>query len=98
MGLKRAWDGNHRKVCLRNDFIEAIKLIREENNDLHENWNLIIESHQMLKREWLIDIDHVYRDNNIETYIFAKRSLEIPPSFHLVILSDFRLFSACNIV
>lgn len=48
------WDGNHKKVCLRNDFAYAIKLIKEGNNDLHENWNLIQENHHILEIGWFI--------------------------------------------
>ncbi|XP_028772275.1 uncharacterized protein LOC114729445 [Neltuma alba] len=52
MGLKRAWDLGEKKVILRCDSSDAVQLILEEENSLHEDGSIIHEIKTMLKRSW----------------------------------------------
>ncbi|XP_028790665.1 uncharacterized protein LOC114746605 [Neltuma alba] len=51
LGLKRAWDLVERDITLRSDSAEALQVITGAENPLHEDWNVISEIKNMMKRE-----------------------------------------------
>ncbi|XP_028799136.1 uncharacterized protein LOC114754522 [Neltuma alba] len=88
IGLKRAWEGGHRRVCLFSDSLETIHLLQEGDNELHENWALIKECSSMIQSKWLVELCHIGREENLEADALAKRALSLPPGLHLTHLED----------
>ncbi|XP_028798872.1 uncharacterized protein LOC114760890 [Neltuma alba] len=76
MGLKRVWDKSYRNILLRSDSQEALNLLHNKPPDLREDYMLIKEVQEMIKRDWRVELRYIQREQNTLADILAKRALE----------------------
>ncbi|XP_028782991.1 uncharacterized protein LOC114739108 [Neltuma alba] len=80
-GLKRAWNSGFRNVVLRLDSSDAIRLLKDPTPELNEDWALIEEVKNMLKRNWRVECQLFDRDDNWMADMLAKQALNDKPGF-----------------
>ncbi|CAI0624775.1 unnamed protein product [Linum tenue] len=64
VGLKIAWDEGHNKVELNLDSETAIAIIKNSVDDDHRHRLLATTINKLLRLEWEVKINHVYREMN----------------------------------
>ncbi|CAI0374831.1 unnamed protein product [Linum tenue] len=64
MGLQRAWDEGYRKVQLQLDSQVAVKLLQDTGYRDHAQAGVLSRAHELISREWEVDIKHIYREGN----------------------------------
>lgn len=70
--LKMAWRMNFSAVVLEPDSMEAINLLQGREVGSVEDWALIQNCRELLDRQWVVEIKHIFRQANKVSDWLAK--------------------------
>ncbi|GKV51783.1 hypothetical protein SLEP1_g58408 [Rubroshorea leprosula] len=79
-GLTMAWNSGFRKVILESDCLAAVnRVLGEDYQDpKHLCSHLILACRQLLKRDWICQVRHVYREANFCADFLASNFRHLP--------------------
>ncbi|KAJ1383120.1 Ribonuclease H domain [Sesbania bispinosa] len=64
-GLRFAWEKGWRKIVLESDAQEVVHVLQGITSlGCHNHFELIKEVFNLLQREWVVQLQHIYRDAN----------------------------------
>ena len=81
-GLSIAWQYGFHRVYVEVDNMRVMKLISNPNTLVNEHFFLIKAIQDLLWRDWLIKVDHIYREANEATYFLASYSFSFSLGLH----------------
>ncbi|CAN1800931.1 Putative ribonuclease H protein At1g65750 [Linum perenne] len=90
-GLQRTWDGGYRKVQLFMDSMAAISLLKEVHHTSHQHGLEILQLRELCERDWMIRINHTYREGNHADDFLASTGYDYPLGSHTISISDSKL-------
>ncbi|CAN1147840.1 Putative ribonuclease H protein At1g65750, partial [Linum perenne] len=70
-GIHIAWDRGFRRIIVQLDSRVAFKLLLGDGEDSHQHSSEIASFREMLDRDWMIKVDHIYREGNRATDYLA---------------------------
>lgn len=74
-GLQLTWKRNYRNVILRSDSLDAIRLILGGGNGNADDRELTEGCKVLLTREWVVEVEHVFREGNRVADWLAKSAI-----------------------
>ncbi|KAL4331213.1 hypothetical protein AHAS_Ahas13G0477600 [Arachis hypogaea] len=83
-GLKMAWDLGFKKATLETDSKAVLQTLQKKEETQNHPEALVRSIGQILKRDWQLNIKHVYREANRSADWLAKNNLEVFPGFHFI--------------
>ncbi|CAN1186613.1 Putative ribonuclease H protein At1g65750 [Linum perenne] len=90
-GLQLAWDAGHHQVAVQTDSQAVIRLIWEEGVPSHQHASEVIGIRDLLQREWVVTISHVFREANKSADFLASLGHDRDLGLHLIDVSDCNL-------
>jgi ribonuclease HI len=63
-GLKLAWNQGYRKVELRLDAMNVVKILNREKSVTNFSWSLCKRIWRLVELDWEVQIQHTYREGN----------------------------------
>lgn len=69
-----AWDKGFKDVLLETDSRVALLMINNKKRDDSYNVILVDKCRQILQREWIVQIEHIYREANMVADWLANRA------------------------
>ncbi|CAN1342712.1 Putative ribonuclease H protein At1g65750, partial [Linum perenne] len=64
IGLQIAWDRGFRRIIVQLDSRVAVQLLLGDGEDSHQHSSEIASFREMLDRDWMIKVEHIYREGN----------------------------------
>ncbi|CAI0433724.1 unnamed protein product, partial [Linum tenue] len=86
-GLQITWEAEIRKVVLQTDSSTTLKLI-ETATPHHSHYTSVTEIRRWLRRDWQVQIHHVFREANVVADHLANSGHALPVGLHRVIAPD----------
>ncbi|KAJ6420916.1 hypothetical protein OIU84_028322 [Salix udensis] len=71
-GLKLAWDRGYRKINCHSNSKDALRLLSANQVGFHKYRALIFEIRELLRRDWTVRIEHIFREANFCADFMAK--------------------------
>ncbi|PKI55928.1 hypothetical protein CRG98_023660 [Punica granatum] len=97
-GLEMAWDLGFRRISLEVDLETVVRLLRSSNVQACSNGALLRDIRSLLQRDWLVVVEHTFREGNfctdwLENYalicpIGVHRLSSCPPRLHFLLFGD----------
>ncbi|KAH9734293.1 putative ribonuclease H protein [Citrus sinensis] len=81
-GLRMAWDLGYRRIQVGTDNCSVVQLIKENNANVTEFSNIIEMIKDLIRRDWRIQIDHIYREANSAADFLSTHALSLPLGVH----------------
>ncbi|KAH9706368.1 hypothetical protein KPL70_012184 [Citrus sinensis] len=81
-GLRMAWDLGYRRIQVGTDNCSVVQLIKENNANVTEFSNIIEMIKELIRRDWRIQIDHIYREANSAADFLSTHALSLPLGVH----------------
>ncbi|CAN1233376.1 Putative ribonuclease H protein At1g65750, partial [Linum perenne] len=81
-GLQLAWERGYRKIQLQLDSQCAVQLLQGGDLEDHAHAATIIMARELLRRDWEVQILHVYRESNHVADYLANIGHSCPLGFH----------------
>ncbi|CAN1813110.1 Putative ribonuclease H protein At1g65750 [Linum perenne] len=91
-GLQLAWEQGYRKIQLQLDSQCAVQLLQREGLEDHAHAATIMTATELLRRNWEVQILHVYRESNHAADFLANVGHSCPLGFHSIEQSDPNLY------
>ncbi|CAN1125966.1 Putative ribonuclease H protein At1g65750 [Linum perenne] len=91
-GLQLAWEQGYRKIQLQLDSQCAVQLLQREGLEDHAHAATIMTATELLRRNWEVQILHVYRESNHAADFLANIGHSCPLGFHSIEQSDPNLY------
>ncbi|CAN1836512.1 Putative ribonuclease H protein At1g65750, partial [Linum perenne] len=83
-GLQLAWEQGYRKIQLQLDSQCAVQLLQGDDLEDHAHAATIIMARELLRRNWEVQILHVYRESNHVADYLANVGHSCPLGFHSI--------------
>ncbi|CAN1279411.1 Putative ribonuclease H protein At1g65750 [Linum perenne] len=83
-GLQLAWERGYRKIQLQLDSQCAVQLLQGDDLEDHTHAATIIMARELLRRDWEVQILHVYRERNHVADYLANMGHSCPLGFHSI--------------
>ena len=80
--LNLAWKKGYRKIILEMDSKVAIQLITNGTNSTNAATRLVLDIRRMLKLDWMVQVNHVFREGNRAADTLANISIRLPLGLH----------------
>ncbi|CAN1127069.1 Putative ribonuclease H protein At1g65750, partial [Linum perenne] len=90
-GLELAWNYGFRRVELQVDSQAAISLLSSQTVPEHQHAVEVLHFQYLCKRDWRVNIRHVFHEANNAANFLASQGYEFPFGTHLFPLSDCNL-------
>ncbi|CAN1192281.1 Putative ribonuclease H protein At1g65750 [Linum perenne] len=90
-GLHRTWDAGYRKVQLFMDSMAEISLLKEVHHTSHQHGLDILQLRELCERDWMIQINHTYREGNHAADFLPSTGYDYPLGSHTISISDSKL-------
>ncbi|CAN1853745.1 Putative ribonuclease H protein At1g65750 [Linum perenne] len=90
-GLELAWEYGFRRVELQLDSQVAILLLTSSKVHEHQHAAEVLHFQNLCRRDWIVNIRHIFREANKVADFLASRGFEFPFGIHLFPLSDCNL-------
>ncbi|CAN1809758.1 Putative ribonuclease H protein At1g65750 [Linum perenne] len=90
-GLDLAWEYGFRRVELQIDSQVAITLLTSQAEPEHQQAAEVLHFRNLYKRDWRVNIRHVFREANKPADFLASQGYDFPFGMHLFPLSDCNL-------
>ncbi|CAN1175315.1 Putative ribonuclease H protein At1g65750 [Linum perenne] len=87
-GLQMAWDRGHRRVVAQLDSAVAVALLEADGEITHQHAAEIYQFRELLKRDWCIQVRHIYREANKAADFLAGRGHSLGLGNHTIPTSD----------
>ncbi|CAN1767765.1 Putative ribonuclease H protein At1g65750 [Linum perenne] len=87
-GLQLAWERGYRKIQLQLDSQCVVQLLQGDDLEDHAHAATIITARELIRRNWEVQILHVYRDSNHVADYLANVGHSCPLGFHSIEQSD----------
>ena len=81
-GLRMAWDLGYRRIQVGTDNCSVVQLIKENNANVTEFSNIIEMIKDLIRRDWRIQIDHIYCEANSAADFLSTHALSLPLGVH----------------
>ena len=81
-GLSIAWQYGFRRVQVEIDSKCVMQLVSSSNTLVNEHFTLIQAIKNLLRRDWLIKVDHIYREANAAADFPVTYSFSFPLGLH----------------
>ncbi|KAH9804404.1 putative ribonuclease H protein [Citrus sinensis] len=81
-GLSIAWLHGYRRVIVEVDSRCILQLVSNSNPTINEHLSLITAIQELIGRDWLIQMNHIYREANAAADFLATYSLVFPVGLH----------------
>ncbi|CAN1318548.1 Putative ribonuclease H protein At1g65750, partial [Linum perenne] len=89
--LQLDWDAGHRRVLLQMDSKVAIALLQDPLQVTHQHSLEVLQFRNLLARDWVVDIRHIYREGNQAADYLAGIGFNLSLGFHEILISDCNL-------
>ncbi|KAH9666870.1 reverse transcriptase domain-containing protein [Citrus sinensis] len=83
-GLRMAWDLGYRRIQVGVDNCSVVQIIRENNAHVNEISNIIEMIRELMRRDWRIQIDHIYREANSAADFLSTHALSLLVGVHFL--------------
>ncbi|CAN1163136.1 Putative ribonuclease H protein At1g65750 [Linum perenne] len=83
-GMNLAWNCGVRKLMIQTDSACAIQLLRDMRNYDHQHASLMLQFEEMLKHDWEVKMQHIYREGNFLADHLANIGHLFPFGLHLI--------------
>ncbi|CAN1779457.1 Putative ribonuclease H protein At1g65750 [Linum perenne] len=87
-GLQMAWDRGHRRVVAQLDSAVAVALLEADGEITHQHAAEIYQFRELQKRDWCIQVRHIYREANKAADSLAGRGHSLGLGNHIIPTSD----------
>ncbi|CAN1227754.1 Putative ribonuclease H protein At1g65750 [Linum perenne] len=81
-GLQIAWDRGFWRIIVQLDSCVAVQLLLGDGEDSHQHSSEIASSREMLDRDWMIKVEHIYREGNRVADYLAGIGHALPIGVH----------------
>ncbi|CAN1149154.1 Putative ribonuclease H protein At1g65750 [Linum perenne] len=81
-GLQIAWDRGFRRIIVQLDSRVAVQLLLGDGEDSHQHSSEIASFREMLDRDWMIKVEHIYREGNRAADYLAGIGHALPIGVH----------------
>ncbi|KAL9419862.1 hypothetical protein AB3S75_037595 [Citrus x aurantiifolia] len=86
-GLHRlcmAWQRGFRRIMVEVDSKAITQILENSTTPVNEHHSLILAIRELLSRDWVVKVNHIYREANIVTDFLASFSLSFPLGLQLL--------------
>ncbi|CAN1133397.1 Putative ribonuclease H protein At1g65750, partial [Linum perenne] len=90
-GLELAWSYGFRKIDLQLDSRAAVAMLACTEDPIHQYAAEVLTFRELCKRDWRVEIHHVYREANKAADFLASQGHRFPFGTHLFPLSECNL-------
>ncbi|CAN1231001.1 Putative ribonuclease H protein At1g65750 [Linum perenne] len=87
-GLNRAWNAGARRVMLQMDSRAAIALLVNGNDTTNQHAMETLQFSELLRRDWDLRIEHIYREGNCAAEFLAGIGYDYPFGSHTIDFLD----------
>ncbi|CAN0911645.1 Putative ribonuclease H protein At1g65750 [Linum grandiflorum] len=87
-GLLLAWEWGARRVAIQTDSLAATKMLQQQAYLDHKHTTLVLQFKELLRRNWEVQLFHIYREGNCLADYLASRGHGLPLGTHPVHVSD----------
>ncbi|KAL9462413.1 hypothetical protein AB3S75_000421 [Citrus x aurantiifolia] len=84
-GLRMAWENGFRRVQVGVDNKSVVHLLTMASIPENENATLIKAIRKLLEQDWIVQLEHVYREANCAADFLATYSLNSPIGLHVLL-------------
>ncbi|CAN0919394.1 Putative ribonuclease H protein At1g65750 [Linum grandiflorum] len=88
IGLQLAWERVYRKVRVQLDSQAAIQLLLVEREITHQYSSEVLSFHEMLERDWVVKVEHIYRECNRPADLLDGLGHKLPIDVHQICTTD----------
>ena len=81
-GCELEWMLGFQKLILESDSKLVVHLITREYGELDSNFSLIIKAKELPAREWVVKVQHAFREANAAAYWLDSLGLSTNPLYH----------------
>ncbi|CAN1122130.1 Putative ribonuclease H protein At1g65750, partial [Linum perenne] len=89
--LQWVWDAGYRKVLIQLDSRAAISILQNHLQISHQHSLEVLQFRDLLAKDWIVDIYHVYREGNQAADYLASIGFNFPLGSHEIPISDCNL-------
>ncbi|KAL9411534.1 hypothetical protein AB3S75_045186 [Citrus x aurantiifolia] len=83
-GLCMAWQRGFRRIWVEVDSKAVTQILENPTTPVNEHHSLILAIRELLSREWVVKVNHIYREANIAADFLASFSLSFPLGLQLL--------------
>ena len=83
-GLRMAWDLGYRRIQVGIDNCSVVQIIKENNAHVNETSNIIEMIRELMRRDWRIQMAHIYREANSAADFLSTHALSLPVGVHFL--------------
>ncbi|CAN1264868.1 Putative ribonuclease H protein At1g65750 [Linum perenne] len=87
-GMNLAWNKGIRKLAIQTDSKCAVLLLQKVGNEDHQHAGLVRAYEILLRRNWEVTLDHIFRESNFLADSLAAKGQKAPFGTHIVETSD----------
>ncbi|CAN0908809.1 Putative ribonuclease H protein At1g65750, partial [Linum grandiflorum] len=87
-GLQIPWEGGYRRVRVQLDSCAAIQLLLGDGEFTHQHSSEVASFREILDRDWLIKVEHIYREGNRSADYLAVLGHSLPLGVHFISVVD----------
>ncbi|CAN1312660.1 Putative ribonuclease H protein At1g65750, partial [Linum perenne] len=87
-GLQLAWERGHRRVVAQLDSAVAVALLEAGGDITHHHAAEVYQFRELLKRDWCVQVRHIYREANKAANSLAGRGHSLGLGTHIIPTSD----------
>ncbi|CAN0906369.1 Putative ribonuclease H protein At1g65750, partial [Linum grandiflorum] len=87
-GLHLVWQQGARQVAVQTDSVAAFQLINSGGMSDDQHASLILQIQELIRRDWDVRINHIYREGNCLADYLAGRGHSLPLGTHNIAVSD----------
>ena len=78
------WDLGYKRLQVGIDNCSVVQLIKENNANVNEYSNIIEMIRELMRRDWRIQIDRIYREANLAADFLVTHTLSLPVGVHFL--------------
>ncbi|KAL9457054.1 hypothetical protein AB3S75_006148 [Citrus x aurantiifolia] len=95
-GLCMAWQRGFRRIWVEVDSKSVTQILENPTTPVNEHHSLILAIRELLSRDWIVRVNHIYREANIVADFLASFSLSFPLGLQLLTDAPTSLQSILN--
>ena len=84
-GLRMAWDHGFRRLQVGVDNKSIVHILERAHPPANENAILVKAIRELLARDWIVQMEHAYREVNCAADFLASYTLTIPIGLHVLL-------------
>ncbi|KAL9426013.1 hypothetical protein AB3S75_032894 [Citrus x aurantiifolia] len=91
-----AWQRGFRRILVEVDSKAVTQILENPTTPVNEHHSLILAIRELLSRDWVVKVNHIYREANIAVDFLASFSLSFPLGVQLLTVAPLNLQSILN--